>query len=244
MNLTELNQTRGGTLRGDENGLITYFNFDYQPKLTGNQQLEDIIDRSVLRNSSEAFGVLVNDTERTRFDVTGQRLNSPINVDVLRTYGGLMFRYFSFDDGGNLVEDLLHQTREAQSQVEADQQPGVLFSASLVPGTGSVEFIDSDGALTIDADNDGLPDSWELQFGLDPGLNFGADGADGDPDQDGLPNILEYLLLVNTGTLFNPRNIDTDADGIIDGNEDNDQDGLFNSEESEIGALALEGRYR
>ena len=43
-----------------------------------------------------------------------------------------------------------------------------------------------------DADQDGLPDAWELQFGLNPALATGLDGAGGDPDGDGVPNAAEF----------------------------------------------------
>lgn len=47
-------------------------------------------------------------------------------------------------------------------------------------------------AAEPDADQDGLPDEWELIHGLNPASAVGADGAEGDSDQDGLPNRLEY----------------------------------------------------
>ena len=42
-----------------------------------------------------------------------------------------------------------------------------------------------------DGDGDGLPDAWELQFGLDPTSGSSADGAQGDPDGDGITNAAE-----------------------------------------------------
>ncbi len=42
-----------------------------------------------------------------------------------------------------------------------------------------------------DSDGDGLPDDWETQFGLNPGLATGDDGAAGDPDGDGQTNAQE-----------------------------------------------------
>ena len=36
-----------------------------------------------------------------------------------------------------------------------------------------------------DTDGDGLPDVWENRFGLESGVDLGADGASGDPDGDG-----------------------------------------------------------
>lgn len=44
-----------------------------------------------------------------------------------------------------------------------------------------------------DGDADGLPDSWELSFGLDPGAASGANGGSGDADGDGVTNADEYL---------------------------------------------------
>jgi hypothetical protein len=43
-----------------------------------------------------------------------------------------------------------------------------------------------------DDDNDGLPDDWELRYGLNPRDNAGDDGRDGDLDGDGLSNWAEY----------------------------------------------------
>lgn len=43
-----------------------------------------------------------------------------------------------------------------------------------------------------DTDRDGLPDWWELQFGLDPASAAGDNGPDGDPDHDGRTNLEEY----------------------------------------------------
>ncbi|WOO39344.1 hypothetical protein [Rubellicoccus peritrichatus] len=65
-----------------------------------------------------------------------------------------------------------------------------------------------------DTDDDGLPDGWEVQYGLDPldnGTTTQDNGAYGDPDVDGLTNITEY----QTGT--NPVLADTDVDGLPDG---------------------------
>ncbi|QEG37972.1 pectate lyase family protein [Bythopirellula goksoeyrii] len=45
------------------------------------------------------------------------------------------------------------------------------------------------GELPADADNDGMPDEWETQHGLDPAV----DDHLGDPDGDGYPNLEEYL---------------------------------------------------
>ena len=61
-----------------------------------------------------------------------------------------------------------------------------------------------------DSDHDGMPDVWEIKYGLDP---LDANDADGDKDEDGLSNREEY----DEGT--DPTNPDSDDDGWEDGKE-------------------------
>ncbi|MBT6684068.1 MAG: hypothetical protein HOB55_04330, partial [Euryarchaeota archaeon] len=61
-----------------------------------------------------------------------------------------------------------------------------------------------------DTDNDGMPDGWEVSYGLDP--NSASDSS-ADPDGDGLTNSEEY----SAGT--NPNSADTDGDGTSDAND-------------------------
>jgi hypothetical protein len=49
------------------------------------------------------------------------------------------------------------------------------------------------GAISLDADGDGLPTAWEVAYGLDGASSDGDNGATGDPDGDGLSNYEEYL---------------------------------------------------
>jgi hypothetical protein len=65
------------------------------------------------------------------------------------------------------------------------------------------------GPICVDWDGDGMPDDWEIRFGLNPWIN----DADIDSDGDGLTNLEEYELG------FDPFNPDTDGDGILDGEE-------------------------
>lgn len=48
-------------------------------------------------------------------------------------------------------------------------------------------------AALTDADEDGLPDAWELAHELDPTIGDGIHGPDGDFDNDGMTNWQEYL---------------------------------------------------
>ncbi|HAT20354.1 MAG TPA: hypothetical protein DCS85_09395, partial [Verrucomicrobiales bacterium] len=63
---------------------------------------------------------------------------------------------------------------------------------------------------SVDSDNDGLPDHWETQFGLNP--DDPAD-ADDDGDGDGLTNLEEL------GLHTDPTDDDSDDDGLTDGAE-------------------------
>ncbi|MFN8062588.1 MAG: hypothetical protein U0Q12_25775 [Vicinamibacterales bacterium] len=58
---------------------------------------------------------------------------------------------------------------------------------------GQQVVITQDETPVTDTDHDGLPDSWELQYGLDPASAVGNDGATGDPDGDGATNLAEYV---------------------------------------------------
>lgn len=104
-------------------------------------------------------------------------------------------------------------------------------------GTGSPDYVDI-GAYECgnDSDGDGMPDEWEIRYGLNP-ANSGDAGSDA--DSDGLSNLNEYLA----GT--DPTDSDSDDDGMPDGwevdngldplvddaSDDNDIDGLTNLSE-------------
>jgi hypothetical protein len=51
--------------------------------------------------------------------------------------------------------------------------------------------------LKPDTDGDGLLDGWEFNFGLNPLINTGKDGRDGDPDGDGFTNAREQTAGTN-----------------------------------------------
>lgn len=104
---------------------------------------------------------------------------------------------------------------------------------------GDRAMLDAVTVLPRDGDADGMRDSWERRFGLDP-MN-GADAA-ADPDQDNLDNLREFELGLD------PSDADTDGDRMTDGWEvlnrldplsndgqlDADGDGFTNREEFDV----------
>lgn len=98
-----------------------------------------------------------------------------------------------------------------------------------------------------DTDADGLPDGWEVEWQFSPTIALGDDGPEGDPDGDGLANLDELKWHTD------PRDSDTDDDGLPDGWErkywlsptygegihgsdgDPDNDGLSNLDEFGFG---------
>merc|ERR1739841_240613 len=73
--------------------------------------------------------------------------------------------------------------------------------------TNAEETAEGTDPTNPDTDNDGLPDGWEVAYGLNPNS---ASDANADPDGDGLTNSQEYAA----GT--NPNSADTDGDGTND----------------------------
>ncbi|MEI6148989.1 MAG: hypothetical protein WCS01_07830, partial [bacterium] len=100
------------------------------------------------------------------------------------------------------------------------------FSPTNVVVMNGTRLIKANFGLTaLDQDGDGLPDDWEVKFGLNPLSAEGMSGAYGDPDNDGLNNLQEYEIshVLNTNRTgyaeCNPINADSDGDGLDDGYE-------------------------
>jgi VWFA-related protein len=120
---------------------------------------------------------------------------------------------------------------------------GVTVVNQLKPDVRSGTCIPSDGV--IDSDDDGISDSNEILYGLDPQV---ANGPDQDSDQDGFTDYQEILIGLDP-LIDNSSDSDSDADGIIDSVEialgldpevpdasaDPDEDGLTNAEEILVG---------
>jgi RHS repeat-associated protein len=97
-----------------------------------------------------------------------------------------------------------------------------------------------------DFDGDGIPDGWEVQYGDDSGTAVmdpnDISDAQNDHDLDGLTNLQEYLCSQG-GTVYDPRDPDTDGIGTSDGQDDLDGDGISNVDEFRYGLDPLQNNF-
>lgn len=207
----ELRELNTRNLRGNEDGLISYFSFDFQRGITADE-------RASVRDPANEVGLYIGDALLVRDAVNGP----PIIIDPVKVYADVaLIGYFAADDGGETLEDFIHQmgiVPFSGREYVGDLQPGATFRPLL---GDQVPF-------TVDSDLDGMPDWWESAYGLQPATDVGADGAWGDPDADGLPNLAEFLVQHETGTLSDPLNPDSTGSGHGDFFNWDDTPGLTN----------------
>jgi hypothetical protein len=120
---------------------------------------------------------------------------------------------FSYNDPGASLwstrDQVLEFTLPAPAANYTYLRYSVTGTGSAMHALGEIEFFGNEGSVS-DTDGDGMPNFWEIQYGLNPGSN--AD-ATTDLDTDGLNNLAEYLA----GTI--PNDNDTDDDQLPDGAE-------------------------
>jgi len=105
----------------------------------------------------------------------------------------LTFQLTVQDADGLVDVDICNIIVNRITEVDSDGD-GVPDNQDAFP-TDPNEFLDTDGDgygnnADTDDDNDGMPDTWELEFGLNPLVDDAAD----DPDGDDISNINEYNL--------------------------------------------------
>ncbi|NCD21877.1 MAG: VWA domain-containing protein [Spartobacteria bacterium] len=183
----EIRNVMQQNLFGDEEGLVTYFSFDFQ-------QGAFAADRALVRNPELEFGTYIPGARLVR-----TKDQAPIqDFYPLRVYAfQSLLGYFPADDGGTTMENLIYQNNWN-------------YSGRLNGDVAFEELGYLDQPVNADSDDDGMPDWWETQMGLDPGSSRDENGAYGDPDHDGLSNWAEWLA----GT--SPLQFDTDGNGVGD----------------------------
>lgn len=115
--------------------------------------------------------------------------------------------YYRFDDGSSYnaalaigtsskggwvhgqIEDFNVSFR--RNWLEDWNHAATMFGSSLA--FTNLTFFESPVVVAVDSDGDGLPDTWEILYALDPFDATGINGGDGDPDLDGISNLQEFL---------------------------------------------------
>ena len=108
---------------------------------------------------------------------------------------GVLTTYYLYGTAGELL-------------AEATNTGAITREYAYFVGTPIAVLVPDVPPASLDTDGDGMPDAWEIRYGLNP--NSAAD-ATTDTDNDGLTNVQEY----NLGT--DPTKNDTDGDGVLDG---------------------------
>ncbi|WP_411847269.1 hypothetical protein AAFN60_07715 [Roseibacillus persicicus] len=133
-----------------------------------------------------------------------------VTMNFLDASGADLGRSFTFQTGVNMGSNWISAVQQAYPPAGTRMvRLGFEVRKVLVNATTArnVAF-DNVGARLVDfdQDDDGLPDDWELLYGLDLTINDSA----GDPDSDNLSNLQEF------GFQTDPTIADTDGDGIDD----------------------------
>lgn len=172
------------------------------------------------------------------------KISTTVNVDnkPLLICGNIIYNYFddyliTFEtDGGTKIEPQKVKPNDVAIKPDNPKKDGYDFAGWYLDPKFEKFFsfktvITSDLTLyalwidsndTTDSDSDGLYDYMEFLIGTDK--------YNPDTDGDGLSDNFEIM-----GTATNPLSKDSNKNGINDGEEDNDNDGLSNAEEEKLG---------
>ncbi|MDY6824137.1 MAG: hypothetical protein SWH68_10150 [Thermodesulfobacteriota bacterium] len=196
-----------------------------------------------------AFGGLEGSNDTASYYFTADAAHSRITASLVwhvAIDGGSPF-FFDGDAAFYDMDLVLYDVTDSQMVAAAESAwdntenlraplvDGHAYEIRVQPGNGQAAFL-WDYALSWqlaandpgDQDGDGLPDTWETQYGLDPGDTMDALA---DADGDGWTHLEEHCRRTD------PLNADTDGDGISDkaeftiwqdSCEDSDVDGLAN----------------
>ena len=165
----------------------------------------------------------VNDAPRANDDSVSTRIGARVIIDVLANDVEV--------DGDPLTIAAVTNPAHGTATVTSDGKVSYAAAAGF-SGTDRFEYTLDDGTgltdtatvfigVGVDSDGDGLLDLDEELLGTDPNS----------PDTDG--DFLSDAIEVNGATKTNPLDGDTDDDGLLDGNEDANRNGVVDEDETD-----------
>ena len=180
----------------DSDGLTNLEEF-----LNNTDPLNKDTDGDGILDGQEIAGSTDPNTADSTFDVSRSSANYSLHFENFNSFGGSSVSTTYSSDYFNIISFISNVTDSSDYKLEL--------------GIYNIVYTDSD--------NDGMPDSYEIQHGTDPAV----DDAGNDPDNDGLTNLEESRF----GS--HPLISDTDHDGQNDyfeykaGTNPNDKNSLF-----------------
>lgn len=185
--------------------------------LTGNININTAIKAF---ENVELYGEVKNTNESVICSEIGSIVIDSINVNL----NGLIYAPFgtveitaqnlNMNNVIIIADSIVFNCPSVNANYSNSMAQFVGYSPVKIPSVDDVDMTDSD--------SDGIPDSFEEQYGTDQ--------ENSDTDGDGLPDGYELFILS-----YDPTKPDSDDNGITDGNEDYDSDGLTNIEEYLLG---------
>ncbi|MCP3955126.1 MAG: hypothetical protein GY697_23335 [Desulfobacterales bacterium] len=157
---------------------------------------------------SDGLGELFYQWQRNGVDIAGaiykEYTVQPVDV-------GSRIRFVvEYEDGEGSLEQMMSAPTDT-IMTDSDSVPDSIDNCPAIPNPDQADFDRDDigDVCDPDRDNDGLPDVWERENGLDP---YNSWDRNADPDGDGLDNTAEYEARSD------PQKADTgsDEDGVPD----------------------------
>ncbi|HAS82158.1 MAG TPA: hypothetical protein DCS43_05655, partial [Verrucomicrobia bacterium] len=236
------------TVRVHINGLMAAARtmLESRDESLGKLYLDTTVDRGA---GAEAFNDLRIDELRV-WKVAQDGGVIAANMHQIQPPKDTLVAMYRFDDGGLDIEDARYPMdtdydlgRGLIPDADRNAKPGVDGNRGTVDDIAFLAAGGPDGENDyvtamdyaavmgiIDTDKDGIADWFEDMFGLPATSNSVGGLVEGaDLDGDGLLNLYEYHARTN------PNDDDTDADGVIDAEEDADGDGVSNFDEQGLG---------